>query len=47
VDPNEIQAIGWHDLNVLPALLNNDARVAAEDFLRQQRGVLRQVERQL
>lgn len=47
VDPDEIQAVGWHDLNELPTLLNNDARAAADDFMRQQRGVLREVKRQV
>ena len=47
VDRGEIQAVGWHELYRLPALLNNDARAAADDFMRQQRGVLRQVERRV
>ena len=47
VDRNEIQAVGWHSLNELPALLNNDARAAADDFMRQQRGALREVKRQV
>lgn len=47
VDPDEIQAVGWHDLNELAAPLNNDARAAAADFMRQQHGVLREVKRQV
>ncbi len=47
VDPSEIQAVGWHDLHGLPALLNNDARAAVDDFIRQRRGVLREVERRV